>query len=167
MTTQLPQIDVRALGRALQTYRKLSPRHADEVRDLLRNDGWVEAAKYCALFVEKIEQNLTTSEMAPCELREETIGGLTEVWMADPEGVDQRRPEMVTLLRWLLHNGLSRYEPSPERACEAAEQRRRSSMARRRSRRRRRELDKKSAREGKMRAEFNRNWNGQDCLAPL
>jgi hypothetical protein len=45
--------------------------------------------------------------------------------MADPESVDQRRPEMVTLLRRLLHNGLSRYEPSPERACEAAEQRRR------------------------------------------
>ena len=45
--------------------------------------------------------------------------------MADPEGVDQRRPEMVMLLRSLLYYGLSRYEPSPQRAYEAAEQRRR------------------------------------------
>ena len=51
----------------------------------------------------------------PCELRAETISGLTEIWMADPRGRDMRRAEMVMLLRRLLYNGLSRYEPSPER----------------------------------------------------
>jgi hypothetical protein len=101
MPTQLPQTDVHALGRALQA----TVRHADEVREMLRSDGWTETAKYCARRCQQIEQN--------------------QVWMADPEGVDQRRPEMVMLLRSLLYYGLSRYEPSPQRAYEAAEQRRR------------------------------------------
>jgi hypothetical protein len=66
--------------------------------------------------MQQIEQNLTDEEVPPCELCEVTIGGLTEIWMVDPEGVDMRRGEMVMLLHRLLRNGLSRYEPSPERA---------------------------------------------------
>lgn len=96
---------------------------------MLRSDGWTETAMHRARRCQQIEQNLTSEEAPRCELREETIGGITQGWMADPEGVDQRRAEMATLVRRLLHNGLSRYEPSPERACEAAEQRKRDNGA--------------------------------------
>ena len=104
MSTELSRTDVRALGRALQAFRKISVRHAAEVTEMLRSDGWTETAKYCALRCQQIEQGLSTEELAPCELRED--GGIT---LAEP------RPEMVTLLHRLQHNGLSRYEPSPER----------------------------------------------------
>jgi hypothetical protein len=68
MTTELSRTDVHALGRALQAYRKLSARHAAEVSEMLRSDGWNETAMYCAKRCQKIALNLTSSEMAPCEL---------------------------------------------------------------------------------------------------
>jgi hypothetical protein len=121
--------DRHALGRALQAFRKISPWHANEVREMLRSDGWTETAKHCAQHLQRTEQNLTTSEVPPCELHEETIGGITQIWMADPEGIDLKRAEIAMLLRKLLRLGLSRYEPSPERACRAAEERRRALTA--------------------------------------
>jgi hypothetical protein len=49
MTTKLSRTDQQALGRALQSFRKLSVRHAEEVTASMRSDGWLETAKYCAL----------------------------------------------------------------------------------------------------------------------
>ena len=121
----LSRIDVHALGRALQAYRRMSVLHDAEVRDMLRNDGWRATAMYCARRCQHIALGLKEGELAPCELREQTIGGIRQVWMADPRGIDQRRAEMAMLLRRLLHLGLSRYEPHPTKAIEAAEARRR------------------------------------------
>jgi hypothetical protein len=50
---------------------------------------------------------------------------MREIWLVDPAGIDQRRGEMGILLRRLQRNGLSRFEPGPVRAWEAAEQRQR------------------------------------------
>ena len=50
---------------------------------------------------------MKAGELAPCELKLETIGGLTQVWMADPRGIDMRRAETVMVLRHLLHLKLS------------------------------------------------------------
>ena len=123
MAKNLPRVDVHALGRALQVYRK---HHADEVHEMLVNDGWRPTAIYCARRCQHIALALKDCELSPCELKAERIGNLCEIWMADRRGIDLRRAQMVMLLRRMLHLGLSRYEPSPERACRAAEERRRA-----------------------------------------
>jgi hypothetical protein len=86
--------DRHALGRALQVYRKA---HADEVRDMLVNDGWRPTAIYCARRCQHIALGLKDFELAPCELKAEKIGDLCEIWMIDRRGTDQRRAV------WLLY----------------------------------------------------------------
>jgi hypothetical protein len=115
MTAELSRTDIHALGRALQTYRKFSARNAVEVRDILRSDGWTQTARYCAKKCQQREQKLSYEETPPCDLE-------LDERLAEP---DACRDAMAALLRRLFRNGLSRWEPSPERACQQAEQQRR------------------------------------------
>jgi hypothetical protein len=118
------QLDHDALMRAVGLYKKLSSRCAAELSAMILRDGWRAGALYAARRLQQISFGLGQFEAAPCELRERKIGSLKDVWMADPRGVDMRRPEMVMILKQLRYYGLSRYEPRPLPAIEGAKLRR-------------------------------------------
>jgi hypothetical protein len=120
----LPRVDHDALVRCVSLYKRLSPRAAAELSAMILRVGWHAGACHTARRLQQISLGLGQFEAAPCELKEQTIGGIKQLWMVDPSGVDQRRGEMVMVLKQLLHYGLSRYEPHPPRAIEAAEMRR-------------------------------------------
>jgi hypothetical protein len=118
----LQQIDHAALLRCVAIYKKLSRAHSVELSAMILRDGWHAGAYYAARRLQQISLNLPPTSLAPCELRSQRIGGLDRIWPVDPRGLDDRRPETATILTMLLRCGLSRYEPHPQYAIDAAEQ---------------------------------------------
>jgi hypothetical protein len=53
----------------------------------LRKRGRVSRAALEVVPIQ-VDLGLKDFEAPPCEIRAETIGGLTEIWMADPRGID-------------------------------------------------------------------------------
>jgi hypothetical protein len=117
--------DVVALNKSLAAFKKLSPRARAEISELQLRCGWRAAAIHASMRCQRIALGLPDSSLTPSELKAEKIGGLgPEIWLVDPEGVDQFRWLSGSIARSLSRLGLSKFEPHPPRAIEAEEARR-------------------------------------------
>jgi hypothetical protein len=92
----MKKIDKAALDLALETVlRGKEPGRADQVRDMLREDGWEYAAKFCSSLLQRQRLQLKPWDKPPCRLD-------------SPDDSPAGR-----LLRRMLAAGMSRYDPNP------------------------------------------------------
>ena len=88
--------DKAALELALETVlRGKEPARADQVRDMLREDGWEYTAKFCSSLLQRQRLQLKPWDKPPCRLNA-------------PDDSEAGR-----LLAQMLAAGMSRFDPDP------------------------------------------------------
>jgi Arc/MetJ family transcription regulator len=118
---KLSRADREALERALALVRAESKQERERVDEMLANEGWERAARYCAYACQDRALHLRPWMTPPCWLRTDADVAAA---LAQPYGVDGKRAAGELVQRLLAH-GLSRYEPDPLRALEPVENARR------------------------------------------
>jgi hypothetical protein len=101
--------DRAALKLAVEQARAEDAGRDEQIRRMLRDDGWEEAATFAAYHCQIHALHLKPWEEPPCA--------------ADEGGPDERDKEAQRLLRQMLALGVSRWHPDPLAAIEAAKQR--------------------------------------------
>src|SRR3954454_2468322 len=104
--------DHEALERALQLTLFAKDRdRAEQVRDKLKTDGWLEAAEFCAYVRQCEHLSLSPWEDPPCFIDEDKIDAILE-----------RGSGGARLLKKMLAAGLSQFDPTPIDSLAAAKQ---------------------------------------------
>src|SRR5262245_65436823 len=101
----MKKIDKAALELALKTVleNRADPGRANQVREMLREDGWEYAAKFCSSLLQRQRLQLRPWDLRP-PCRSEANDG----------------SEAGQLLAQMLAAGMSRYDPDPLSALEGA-----------------------------------------------
>ena len=97
-----------ALKLALEQARAVDADHDEQIRFLLREDGWQEAAIFAAYHCQTRALRLKPWEEPPC--------------CTDEDDPGERDKDAHKLLRQMLALGVSRWHPDPLAAIEAAKQ---------------------------------------------
>jgi hypothetical protein len=112
---KLTDADRDALGRAIALYREESSAHREQVDGLLKERDWFSVATLAAYGMQCERLGLRPWQTPPCEL-------------GDPDAYELMRDDdhrglraAARLVKRLRAAGLSRYEPDPLHALEAAE----------------------------------------------
>jgi hypothetical protein len=110
---KLTNVDREALERAIALYRQRDSASRDQIDDLLRTRSWREVAELAAYGCQCDRLGLRPWQSPPTEV---------DVSYEHMTGDDHRGLRAAAqLLRRLLDAGLSRYEPDPLHALDAAE----------------------------------------------
>jgi hypothetical protein len=117
---KLTKADRDALRRALEMARAGSEEEREHIDRVLAEDGWQRAAETAAYHCQDARLHLKPWQPPPCWIRN-LAGNLA----AGDDGVGGRYAA-AKLVQRLLARGLSRFEPDPLGALEAAEGKRAS-----------------------------------------
>jgi hypothetical protein len=101
----LTQNDIAALELALKLMREESEGRAQQLALKLAEDGWWSTARFAAYSCQVDSLHLKPWEHPPC-------------WVDDPDDYPDR--EAVRLLKRMEAAGISKYDPDPMAALEAA-----------------------------------------------
>lgn len=117
----LSELDRQALERAVAIERARSEASRDQIERKLKSEPWLRVAVYCAEHCQEISLHLEPWEyLPPCAV---------EVNEVDAPGFEhQGVTKSAALLRRMLAAGVSRFDPDPLAAIEAAEPGRRRRM---------------------------------------
>jgi hypothetical protein len=105
-TPPLTRNDRDALERALKLTRQESEGRAQQLLRMQLDDGWFYAARFASYSCQVDALHLKPWEHPP-------------IWVDDPDDYPDR--EAARLLKRMLAAGVSRFDPDPMRALEAAE----------------------------------------------
>jgi hypothetical protein len=114
---KLSKVDREALQRALEMARAQSEQERAHIDRVLAEDGWQQAAETAAYHCQDARLHLKPWQPPPC-----WISNLAGNLAAGDDGVGGRYAA-AKLVQRLLAAGLSRFEPNPIAALEAAETR--------------------------------------------
>jgi hypothetical protein len=109
--TIMREVDRAALERGIEiALRDHDPGRREQIRDMLRNDPWWEVATFCAYGNQRRTLRLRPWQDPPC-------------FINDPDNPEPRQEAAAALLRKMLANGVSKYDPDPLAAVEGAKER--------------------------------------------
>jgi hypothetical protein len=111
----LTDIDRDAMRRAIEITRK-QPGRAAQIFDMLSSRPWERVGRFCAFSCQMDSLHLDPWEYPPLWVRD------IDAALNAPDDARRVR-DAARLLQRMLALGLSRYEPSPMKAIEQAEQR--------------------------------------------
>jgi hypothetical protein len=114
---KLTRRDREAMARAIEQLRRRGGEDARQIEEKLREEPWAEVGAFASYACQDSALGLRPWQVPVCWIR--TADDL-EAALARPHDHSGRRAA-GELLQRLLAAGLSRYEPDPLRALEAAE----------------------------------------------
>lgn len=119
----MTEIDDRAaLKLAIETYSAWDIGCAEQIKALMRRDGWPRAAVFAASCCQSDVLDLKPWQIPPCHIlnADNPDDGLGP---DQPGPASDGRHQAAQLLRRMLALGVSKYHPDPLAAIEAAEKR--------------------------------------------
>jgi hypothetical protein len=105
------KVDIEAFGRAIAIYRRERHGGDEHITEKIEEDGFETAGRFAAYYCQRKRLKLAPYEFPPCWLSD----------VDDVEGPDFKgKLKAARLLKRLLDAGLSKFEPDPIAALEAA-----------------------------------------------
>lgn len=115
-TDDLSPVDHEAMTRAIELCCQRGAAKAEQIDDMIADD-WRQAAVFSAYSCQNHYLHLAPWQDPPCEIHD--LDAALRLPFGDPRG----RREAAEILKKLLANNLSRYEPDPRNALDQVEAR--------------------------------------------